>query len=80
LAQANGLGAEGPAFQRAASDAFVTGLSQGLRLGAAVVLCAAVVAYRFLPAVARDHAHDQQLSPVSTDDIAVHGAAPVAGS
>lgn len=74
LGEAADLGANGPAFSRAASDAFVSGLSQGLRLGAVVVAFAAVVAYRFLPARAHDHPH-----PVRAD-VVVHEVAPVAGS
>jgi EmrB/QacA subfamily drug resistance transporter len=76
LAEAPGLGADGSAFSRAASDAFVSGLSQGLRLGAVVVAFAAFVAHRYLPAVAHDHV--RHVAP--REDMAVHGAAPVAGS
>lgn len=75
LGQAGGMGADGPAFARAASDAFVSGLAEGLRLGAAVVAFAALVAYRFLPARANDAVEE----PVATTG-AVHGVAPVAGS
>ena len=80
LGQASSLGADGPEFARAASDAFVSGLAQGLRLGAAVVAFAAVVAYRYLPARAHDAVDDQIVDPSSVDAVAVHGVAPVAGS
>ena len=65
-----GMGAAGPEFARAAKDSFVHGLSLGLRLGAVVVLAAAFVAYRFLPASAHDAVDDR----VPTD------LQPVAGS
>ncbi len=83
LGQASTLGDDAPAFSRAASDAFVSGLSQGLRLGAVVVAFAAFVAYRFLPARAHDAVTEYH--HVSNDravlgDGAVHGAVPVAGS
>jgi EmrB/QacA subfamily drug resistance transporter len=45
-----GLGERGAAFARTAREAFVSGLSGGLRVGALIVLVAAAVAYRFLPA------------------------------
>ncbi|MFM2078735.1 MAG: hypothetical protein RJA49_2625, partial [Actinomycetota bacterium] len=48
----------GAAFAHAARDSFVHGLSSGLRLGAVVVLCAAFVSYRFLPATAHDSVDD----------------------
>ena len=83
LGQASTLGDDAPAFSRAASDAFVSGLSQGLRLGAVVVAFAAFVAYRFLPARAHDavteYHHVSNDRAVLGDD-AVHGAVPVAGS
>jgi EmrB/QacA subfamily drug resistance transporter len=68
LGEAEGLGDNGAAFARAAKDSFVDGLSNGLRLGAAVVLLAAFVAYRFLPA----RAHDPQAA--HTDDASVPAA------
>ena len=49
LGVATSLGGPGAAFAETAKEAFVSGLSGGLRLGAVVVLVAAVVAYRFLP-------------------------------
>ncbi|MBK9970466.1 MAG: MFS transporter [Acidimicrobiaceae bacterium] len=63
-----GMGAAGPEFARAAKDSFVHGLSLGLRLGAVVVLAAAFVAYRFLPASAHDAVDDRvptDLQPVA---------------
>jgi len=53
LKVAPALGASSAAFADAAKDSFVSGLSDGLRLGAAAVAVAAVVAYRYLPARAR---------------------------
>jgi hypothetical protein len=70
LKAAPGLGAAGPELARAAKDSFVHGLSLGLRLGAVVVLAAAFVAYRFLPASAHD----------AVDDSLVADLQPVAGS
>jgi EmrB/QacA subfamily drug resistance transporter len=64
------LGVAGADFTKAAKDSFVDGLSLGLRVGAAVVVLAAFVAYRFLPATARDH----------VDEVDVIDLAPVAGS
>jgi EmrB/QacA subfamily drug resistance transporter len=55
LAVASGLGAQAGAFVIDVKDAFIVSLSSGLRLGALVVLGAAFVAWRFLPARARDH-------------------------
>jgi MFS family permease len=65
------LGDNGSGFALAARNAFVDGLSSGLRLGAAVVLVAAFVAYRFLPATARDMAEPTESGSA---------LAPVAGS
>lgn len=64
------MGEAGAGFATAAKDAFVDGLSSGLRLGAAVVLVAAFVAYRFLPARAQ--------APVT--GVADGSLAPVAGA
>jgi MFS transporter, DHA2 family, multidrug resistance protein len=76
LAQAGSLGADGPAFSRAASDSFVNGLSEGLRLGAVVVAFAAFVAFRYLPA----QAHDAVVRTRPAEHDAVLHAIPVAGS
>jgi EmrB/QacA subfamily drug resistance transporter len=76
LTEANGLGTNGSAFARAASDSFVSGLSQGLRLGAGVVAFAAFVAYRFLPAVG----HHAVAQPAVVHGDAVQDVMPVAGS
>jgi MFS family permease len=76
LAEANSLGADGPGFARAASDAFVAGLSQGLRLGAVVVAGAAFVAHRYLPAAAHDAVEPDPVADVHP----VHAVTPVAGS
>jgi EmrB/QacA subfamily drug resistance transporter len=50
LDSAASLGANGAGLASTAKVAFVDGLQAGLRLGSAVVLSAAVVAYLFLPA------------------------------
>jgi hypothetical protein len=70
LKAAPGMGANGAEFARAAKDSFVHGLSLGLRLGAVVMVAAAFVAYRFLPASAHD----------AVDDTVTNGLQPVAGS
>jgi len=54
LETAAGLGGDGPGFADAARDSFVDGLADGLRVGAAVVALAALIAWRFLPARASD--------------------------
>jgi hypothetical protein len=62
------LGPSGAEFAHAAKDSFVDGLSQGLRLGAVVVLVAAFVAYRYLPASAHqvvDEGFRTDLAPVA---------------
>ena len=57
-------------------DGFVTALSSGLRLGAVVVLGAAFVAWRFLPA----RAHDPLVTEVQDADAAEETVAlPVGG-
>ena len=73
LKTAGSMGSSGGDFALAAKDAFVHGLSNGLRLGAGVVLVAAFVAYRFLPATAHDAVDDRR--PVLEPTVA-----PVAGS
>ena len=75
LEAAANLGSNGDGLAIAAKDSFVHGLSNGLRLGAGVVACAAFIAFRFLPARAKDqlvldHSGDHQdaggnLSPVA---------------
>ena len=79
LKTAAGLGANGDEFSIAARDSFVRGLADGLRVGAGVVAVAAVIAFRFLPARAKDplvdHAGDA--AGASTDH---GGLSPVAGS
>ena len=49
-----GLGTAGDSFTTAVKDSFVDALSTGLRLSTLVILVAAFVAWRFLPARARD--------------------------
>jgi len=73
LEQSGALGPDAAAFAAAARDAFVDGLAQGLRLGAAVVAVAALVAHRFLPATAWG-----QRPPVEGD--AREQLVPLAGS
>lgn len=55
LQEAPTLGERAGAFVDVAQQSFVDGLSQGLRVGAVVVLLAAFVAFRYLPARAHDH-------------------------
>jgi EmrB/QacA subfamily drug resistance transporter len=64
-------------FAEAAKGHFVDGLSSGLRVGAVIVLIAAVVAFKFLPAFAKDPlAHPEQADA----DGEVRTVAPAAGS
>ena len=73
LKVATSLGDKAGDFGAAARDGFVSGLSAGLRLGTAVVLLAALVAWRFLPA----RAHDPlALDVVHEDDLSIAGAVP----
>jgi predicted MFS family arabinose efflux permease len=68
LSIAGEMGEAGNGFATAAKDAFVHGLSGGLRLGAAVVFGAAFVAYRYLPATARpavEVVSESSLTPVA---------------
>jgi EmrB/QacA subfamily drug resistance transporter len=65
------LGDKAQVFGDAVREGFVHGLSAGLRLGALVVLGAAVVVYRFLPA----RAHD----PLAVDDTIEGGELALAG-
>lgn len=91
LREAPSLGEQAGAFIGVAQQSFVDGLAQGLRVGAGVVLVAAFVAFRFLPARGRDHA-PATVSVVGADearpssrpvgrstDVADDGV-PVAGS
>ena len=76
LGVADSLGAQAGDFVIAVKDGFVTALSSGLRLGAVVVFGAAFVAWRFLPARAKDPlAIDEPGAPVDTIDL----PQPVAG-
>jgi MFS family permease len=54
LAVGGRLGSAAPEFVSEVKDGFVDALSSGLRLAALVILGAAIVAWRFLPARARD--------------------------
>ncbi len=66
LQEAPGLGERAGQFTLAVREGFVDGLSAGLRVSAALMVVAAVVAYRFLPARAggATHAHVQEAGDV----------------
>ncbi len=76
LGVATSLGGQGAAFAETAKQAFVSGLSGGLRLGAVVVLVAAVVAHRFLPA----RAADPLVRPEAIEEEESYGYAGAVGS
>jgi EmrB/QacA subfamily drug resistance transporter len=81
LHEAAELGSAGEGFALAAKDSFVSGLAEGLRLGAVVMALAAFIAYRFLPAEAHDHTVD--LTQAETDvgtDVGGTSLAPAATS
>jgi EmrB/QacA subfamily drug resistance transporter len=50
LRESEALGADGPAFADAARDSFVTGLNWGMRFSAVIVLGAALLVWKCLPA------------------------------
>jgi hypothetical protein len=64
LRVADSLPDQGSGFGLVAKEAFVHGLSWGLRLASVFVAFAAVVVWRYLPARAVDHDH----VPAATDD------------
>ena len=72
-----GLGAAGASFTTAVKDSFVDALSTGLRLSTVVILAAAFIAWRFLPARARDplaaDARDDAVADVAAASAAVGG-------
>ncbi len=73
------LGGQGEAFADSAKDQFVNGLSTGLRLGAVIVLVAAAVAFKFLPAYAKDPlAHPDEIGHDALGGDAV--ISPAAGN
>jgi hypothetical protein len=72
-----GLGTAGASFTTAVKDSFVDALSTGLRLSTIVILFAAFVAWRFLPARAHDPLADGTRDDVVAD-VAV-ATAPVGG-
>jgi EmrB/QacA subfamily drug resistance transporter len=74
-----GLGDRANGFIVGAKDAFVDALSNGLRLSALVVLGAAFVAWRFLPARARDPLAAAVVEPVRSVPTPVTAPVPVAG-
>jgi hypothetical protein len=72
------LGERSDAFVSAANDSFVHALSIGLRIAAAIIVFAAVMAWRFLPAHARS-LETLPLDESGTDKIPVGAMAAVAG-
>jgi MFS family permease len=72
------LGERSDAFLAAANDGFVHSLSIGLRIAAAIIVFAAVMAWRFLPAHARSF-ETLPLHESGTDKIPVGAMAAVAG-
>jgi len=71
------LGGQADAFVQAANDSFVDAMSIGLRVGAVVIVFAAVMAWRFLPS------HATSSHPVVVADPAAGSgplAAPVVGN
>jgi EmrB/QacA subfamily drug resistance transporter len=72
------LGERSDAFLAAANDGFVHSLSIGLRIAAAIIVFAAVMAWRFLPAHARSF-ETLPLDESGTDKIPVGAMAAVAG-
>jgi len=57
------LGDRADGFTIGVKDAFMSGLHAGLRLAACVVVCAAVVVWRYLPARAADHVDNITTAP-----------------
>jgi EmrB/QacA subfamily drug resistance transporter len=73
-----GLGEQAEGFIVAAKDGFVDALSNGLRISALVILGAAFVAWRFLPARAADQAAPAPRRTASTPSVVFGDAAPSA--
>ena len=71
-----GLGADATTFITAVKDAFVDALGNGLRLSAVTILGAAFVAWRFLPARAKDPLAVESVRPADGLQVAV----PAGGS
>ncbi len=69
------LGSQADAFVQAANDSFVDAMSVGLRVGAVVIVFAAVMAWRFLPSHATSPEHTLVSEPTAGP-----GAAPVVGN
>jgi hypothetical protein len=69
-------------FVDRASDYFVDGLTSGMRVGAVFVIIAAIVAFRYLPAFAKDPLAHHELpdNVVLTDAETAVEPAPVAGN
>jgi hypothetical protein len=71
-----GLGSDATTFITAVKDAFVDALDNGLRLSAVTILGAAFVAWRFLPARAKDPLAVESVRPADGLQVAV----PAGGS
>ena len=74
LKVAGELGTDASGFTIAVKDAFMAGLHSGLRLAAGVVVCAAIVVWRYLPARAADATPalsnaEAELSTVETEMV-----------
>ena len=76
LKVAAGLGDQATGLTNAIKDGFVTGLSSGLRLASIVVVAAAFVVWRYLPARAADH---DLLPSAYADEVDTAGLSIVAG-
>lgn len=76
LREAGTLGPDGPAFADSARDSFVAGLNWGMRFSALIVLGAAFLVWKCLPARAAQHpATGATVSTVDDDVAAVGGFA-----
>jgi Na+/melibiose symporter-like transporter len=68
-------------FVDKAKDYFVDGLTTGMVVGAAFVIVAAIVAWRFLPAFAKDPLAHPELAAAAAGEVEPAGdAVPVAGN
>jgi hypothetical protein len=63
------LGDQAAGFTVAVKDGFVSGLSSGLRLASIVVVSAAFVVWRYLPARAPDHEDTQGFDVNETNEF-----------
>jgi EmrB/QacA subfamily drug resistance transporter len=75
LREAETLGSDGPAFADAARDGFVHGLNWGMRFSALIVLGAALLVWKFLPAraagIPASPAGAREVADVADVDVAV---------